>query len=127
MSAFDPKRTSKARQSGGQEDYFFTLDLLGGEAVWQALHGLPFAILAVACALDIVSEFIASVRKNMIMVPITVVTIPVFFAGCILPSNLSAPCTPILLKQHELKRIYPAEAATISIGLRANSPVLIKG
>ncbi len=90
MSAYDPKQTSKARQSGRQEDYFFTLDLLGGEPVWQVLHGLPFAILAVACALDIVSEFTASVRENMITVPITVVTIPVFVAGCILPSNLSA-------------------------------------
>ena len=89
MSAFAPKRTSKARQSGGQETYFFTLDLLGGEPVWQVLHGLPFAIWGVACALDVVSEFIASVRKNMITVPITVVTIPVFGAGVILPSNLS--------------------------------------
>ena len=90
MSAYDPKQTSKARQSGRQEDYFFTVDLLGGEPVWQVLHGLPFAILAVDCALDIVSEFTASVRENMITVPITVVTIPVFVAGCILPSNLSA-------------------------------------
>ena len=49
------------------------MDLLGGEPVWQVLHALPFAIWGVACALDIVSEFIASVRKNMITVPITVV------------------------------------------------------
>ena len=71
----------------GRKTYFFTLDLLGGEPVWQVLHGLPFAILAVACALDIVSEFTASVR-DMITVPITVVTIPVFVADCI--TNLSA-------------------------------------
>jgi hypothetical protein len=47
------------------------LDLLGGEPVWQVLHALPFAIWGVAFALDIVSEFTASVRKNIITVPIT--------------------------------------------------------
>jgi hypothetical protein len=63
----------------GRKTYFFpfTLDLLGGEPVWQVPHGLPFANLGVACALDIVSEFIASVRKNIITVPITIVAIPV--------------------------------------------------
>ena len=71
-----------------RKTYFFKLDLLGGEPVWQVLHALPFAIWGVACALDIVSEFIASVRKNIITVPITVVTIPVFVAGCISSSNL---------------------------------------
>jgi hypothetical protein len=71
-----------------RKTYFFKLDLLGGEPVWQVLHAFPFAIWGVACALDIVREFIAKVRKNMITVPITVVTIPVFVAGCIAPSNL---------------------------------------
>jgi hypothetical protein len=56
--------------------------------VWQVLHGLPFAIWGVACAVGIVSEVIASVRKN-ITVPINVVTIPVLIAGCISPSDLS--------------------------------------
>ena len=102
MSAYDPKQTSKARQSGRQEDYFFTLDLLGGEPVWQVLHGLPFAILAVACALDIVSEFTASVRKygannrshNSCV-------------RCRLHIALQfvcSWCTPALLQQHELQR-----------------------
>ena len=84
------------------------------------MQGLPFAIWGVASALDIVSEFIANVRKNMITVPITVVAFPVF-----------SYCPPICLlvvyadtiEAAELKRIYPAEAVTISIGLRANSSV----
>ena len=74
----------------GRKTYFFTLDLLGGEPVWQVLHGLPFAIWGVACAVGIVSEFIASVRRKTITVPMTAVTIPVLVAGCMLPSNLSA-------------------------------------
>jgi hypothetical protein len=60
--------------------------------VWQVLHGLPFAIWGVACAVGIVSEVIASVRKNTITVPITVVTIPVLIAGCISPSELPTRC-----------------------------------
>jgi hypothetical protein len=66
------------------------LDLLGGEPVWQVLQGLPFAIWGVASALDIVSEFIATVRKNTIAAPTAIVTIPVLVAGCMSPSDLSA-------------------------------------
>jgi hypothetical protein len=87
------------------------------------VQGLPFAIWGVASALDIVSELIASVRKNMITLPITVVTFPVFVAGCISPSNLSARGYADAIEAAELRRIYRAEAVTISIGLRANSSV----
>ena len=93
------RHTSRRASLVGRKTYFFTLDLLGGEPLWHVVQGLPFAIWGVASALDIVSEFIASVRKNMITLPLTVVTIPVFVAGCISPSNSSA--RGCLLKQHD--------------------------
>lgn len=54
------------------------------------MHGLPFAIAGVACALGSVSELIATVRKNTTTVPITAVTIAVLVAGRMSSSNLSA-------------------------------------
>lgn len=84
------------------------------------MQGLPFAIWGVASALDIVSEFIANVIKNMITVPITVVTFPVF-------SYCPAICLLVVyadtIEAAELRRIYRAGAVTVSIGLRANSSV----
>ena len=72
----------------GYSAYFFKLDLLGGEPVWQSVHGLPFAIWGVACAVGIVSELIANARKNTIVAPATVITAPVLNADCIFPSDL---------------------------------------
>ena len=91
------------------------------------MQGLPFAIWGVASALDIVSELIASVRKNMITLPITVVTFPVFVAGCISPPIRLLVVYAGTIEAAELKRIDPAGAVTISIGLRAHSSVLIQG
>ena len=51
------------------------------------MHGLPFAIVGVACALGIVSELIATVRKNTTTVPITAITIAVLVAGRMSSSN----------------------------------------
>ena len=76
MSAFDPKRTLGRPH---RRAYLFKFFLLGGEPEWQVPHGLPFAIWGVACALDIVSEDIATVIKNTTTAPMTVVMI----AGCI--------------------------------------------
>ena len=70
--------------------YFFKLDLLGGEPLWQVPHGLPFAIWGVAYTLDIINEFIASARKKTNPAPMTLATIPVLVTGCMSPSNLSA-------------------------------------
>jgi len=56
--------------------YFFRLDLLGGDPEWQVPHGLPFAIAGVACALDIVSELIATVKKNKAIAPMAALTSP---------------------------------------------------
>jgi len=55
--------------------------LLGGEPAWQVVHGLPFAIAGVACALDIVSELTATVRQNKATAPMAVLTstdLPIF-------------------------------------------------
>ena len=82
-----PKRTSGRPY---RRAYFFKLDLLGGEPLWQVPHGLPFAIWGVACTLDIINEFIASARKKTNPAPLTLVTIPVLVTGCMSPSNLSA-------------------------------------
>jgi hypothetical protein len=79
MSAFDPKRTLGRPH---RRAYLFKFFLLGGEPEWQVPHGLPFAIWGVACALDIVSEDIATVIKNTTTAPMTVVTIQVLIAGC---------------------------------------------
>ena len=56
--------------------YFFRLDLLGGDPEWQVPHGLPFAIAGVACALDIVSELTATIRKNKTIAPMAALTSP---------------------------------------------------
>lgn len=50
--------------------------MLGGDPEWQVPHGLPFAIAGVACALDIVSELIATVRKNKAIAPMAALTSP---------------------------------------------------
>ena len=73
--------------------YFFRLDLLGGDPEWQVPHGLPFAIAGVACALDIVSELIATVRKNKAIAPMAALTSPdlMIFANRMSPSEKGSP------------------------------------
>ena len=69
--------------------YFFRLDLLGGDPEWQVPHGLPFAIAGVACALDIVSELTATIRKNKTIAPMAALTSPdlLIFADRMSPSE----------------------------------------
>jgi hypothetical protein len=76
--------------------YFFRLDLLGGEPAWQVVHGLPFAIAGVACALDTVNELTATVRKNKATAPMAALTSPglAIFENRMSPSNC---CGDILI------------------------------
>jgi hypothetical protein len=70
--------------------FFFRLALLGGDPAWQVPHGLPFAIAGVACALDIASEFIATVRKNKATAPMAALTSHdlLIFANRMSPSEI---------------------------------------
>ncbi len=71
-----------------EEFYFFRLDLLGGEPVWQVPQGLPFAIAGVACALETVRELIATVRIRA-MAPMAELTSAglIIFVDRMSPSN----------------------------------------
>jgi hypothetical protein len=60
------------------------LALLGGEPVWQVLHGLPFAIAGVACALCASNMSIAIVTKVSAAAPMNPLTTAglIAFAYC---------------------------------------------
>ena len=75
------------------------------------MQGLPFAIWGVASALDIVSEFIANVRKNMITVPITVVTFPVFVQAAYCPPICLLVVYADTIEAAELKRILSGRSS----------------
>jgi hypothetical protein len=61
----------------------------------------------------------------MITPPITVVTFPVLLQAAYRPPICLLVVYAGTIEAAELRRIYRAEAVTISIGLRANSSVLI--
>jgi hypothetical protein len=76
-----------SRESGGQKDLFFHIGLTWRRTFMARCAGLTFRDLGCCQRAGYELKFIASVRKNMITVPLTVVTIPVFHCRLhILPS-----------------------------------------